>query len=379
MIAATMASLLPAQATAQTVLAFEVGASQVGPPSGLDASDARYGIAGVRVSHYGTSGSGGGASLMFGRAIGDTTGGDFVSGVLTTALRSRWGTRWVGGMDFEVVGFQVRSPFPYKAVAVEGGPTFSVQTGPLSTTAKGVFGVGGSSIEVWRRVGGIHRTFEESLWRAGATAELMLGTGSLRGGLGGGVHESRGGAYTSGGARVLYAASWVSAEARVDAWDTPLGNEVTGGLSFSIPLSGWSVRGFLGKSAPDPLTLAEPGSGSAGLVLAVNLYSSDPADGGAPLPYQVLADSEDVARVRIRVDAPDGAREVAVLGDFTVWEPVVMRRSGGEWVADVDVPHGTHHYGFLVDDEWYVPDDTQDVVPDEWGRLSAILVIEGAN
>jgi hypothetical protein len=48
-------------------------------------------------------------------------------------------------------------------------------------------------------------------------------------------------------------------------------------------------------------------------------------------------------------------------------------------MAEVDVANGTHHYGFLVDDEWYVPDDARDVVPDEWGRLSAILVIEGAN
>jgi hypothetical protein len=64
------------------------------------------------------------------------------------------------------------------------------------------------------------------------------------------------------------------------------------------------------------------------------------------------------------------------MGDFTLWEPVDMRRDGEQWSIEIEIPSGTHHYGFLVDDEWYVPDDTLDVVPDDWGRLSAILVIE---
>ena len=63
---------------------------------------------------------------------------------------------------------------------------------------------------------------------------------------------------------MLFSASWVAAEVRTDVWSTPLGTEMTGGLSFVIPLSGWSLRGFFGKSEPDPLTLAEPGSGSGG-------------------------------------------------------------------------------------------------------------------
>ena len=81
--------------------------------------------------------------------------------------------------------------------------------------------------------------------------------------------------------------------------------------------------------------------------------------------------------MRMAIEVPDGTRSVEVLGDFTLWDAVPMRRDGDRWVAEMEVPVGTHHYGFLVDDEWYVPDDTRDVVPDEWGRLSAILVIEG--
>ena len=70
---------------------------------------------------------------------------------------------------------------------------------------------------------------------------------------------------------------------------------------------------------------------------------------------------------------------MAVLGDCTLWEPVAMRHDGTVWVVELDVPVGTHHFGFLLDDdEWYVPDDAPDVAPDEWGRLTATLVIEGA-
>jgi 1,4-alpha-glucan branching enzyme len=68
---------------------------------------------------------------------------------------------------------------------------------------------------------------------------------------------------------------------------------------------------------------------------------------------------------------------VQVLGDFTVWEPVSMQARGGLWTVDLDVPAGTHHFGFLVDGAWYLPDDAPDAVPDEWGRRSATMVVEG--
>ncbi len=376
---ATTLGLLPVSAAAQTDVSLEVGASQVGPAAGLDGDHARFGMAGVRASFYGMEGSGVTASLMFGRAFGDTTGGDFVSGVLSSALRTDWGGGWSGGVDAEFVGFQVRNPFPYTALAFEGGPTLSLRAGPVTTTAKGVLGVGSSRVELWRRVDGPSRTFEDDLWRFGATGEVLVGTGSLRAGLLGGAHKSKAGNYTSGGGRLVIAGSWAVAEIRADWWDTPLGDELTGGVSFVIPLSGWSFRGFFGKSEPDPLTLAEPGSGSGGLLVSRSLYNSGLELGGSTVPYEVLSDSDGTARVRIRTDAPAESRAVAVLGDFTLWEAVPMTRTNDGWVAELEVPHGTHHYGFLVNDEWYVPDDTQDVVPDEWGRVSAILVIEGAS
>jgi hypothetical protein len=202
----------------------------------------------------------------------------------------------------------------------------------------------------------------------------------VRGGLTGGLHHTAGGDYASIGSRLVVAGGWGAVEVRGDIWSTPVGTDYTGGLAFAIPLSSVSFRGFVGKSEPDPLTLTEGASGSAGILLGIDVFSSErdsetPADDS----WLMLRRTTAGARVRVSVEPPSGARAVALMGDFTLWEPVAMRRDGPEWTVDIDVPVGTHHYGFLVDDEWFLPDDLHDVVPDEWGRESAILVIEGVS
>jgi hypothetical protein len=379
MLAATLAGLVVQPATAQTEVTIELGASRVGPPSGLDGENAHFGMGGLRISHYSLNGSGVSASLMLGQTLGDPNGGDFMSAVVAGTLRDDWGTSWSGGMDAELVGFEVASPFPYRAFILEGGPSLSFRSGPIGITTRAVGGVGRSRVEIWRFVSGPHLIFKDGLWRLGGTGEVQLGTGTLQAALTGGAHRSAGGNSTSGGARVTLSGRWGAAEVRADVWDTPLGRETTGGLAFVIPVSGWSLRGFLGKSEPDPLTLAEPGSGGGGILLGRTIYSSAlerPRDEG---PYRIVEGHADRARVRIAIGAPAGARAVALMGDFTMWDPVPMRRDGRQWVVDVDVAYGTHHYGFLVNDEWYLPDDVQDVVADEWGRDTAILVIEGVN
>jgi len=379
-LATTLVGFAPTLAAAQTELALELGVSQVGPAAGVAGESARFGMGGLRFSSYGLSGSGVTASLMYGTAFGEPQGGDFVSGVLGAALRDRWSGTWTAGFDAQLVGFEIRTPFPYRTYAVEGGPTLAAQGDVISLSAKGVLGVGHSQVEVWRRLSGLHLVFEDNLWRVGGTAEVLLGPGPVRGGLTGGVHHTAGGDYSSIGSRLFVAGDWGVVEVRGDIWSTPVGTDYTGGLAFAVPLSSVSFRGFMGKSEPDPLTLTEAASGTAGILLGVNVFSSErDAEAEADDSWLMLSMSTTGARVRISVEPPQGARAVALVGDFTLWEPVVMRRSGREWTAEIDVPVGTHHYGFLVDDEWYVPDDLHDVVPDEWGRESAILVIEGVS
>jgi len=67
---------------------------------------------------------------------------------------------------------------------------------------------------------------------------------------------------------------------------------------------------------------------------------------------------------------------MAVMGDFTLWEPVAMTRDGARWTVRLRIPTGTHHFGFLADGAWYLPEDAPDTVPDDWGRKNATIVIE---
>jgi hypothetical protein len=379
-LATTLVGFGPAATAAQTELTVELGASQIGPAEGAGGGGARYGVGGLRFSSWGLSGSGVTASLMFGTAFGEPRGGDFVSGVLGASLRDRWSSTWSGGFDTQLVGFEIRSPYPYRTYAVEGGPSVTAQGSVASLTAAGVLGVGRSRVELWRRVDGIHLVFEDDLWRVGATVEALLGPGPVRGGVTGGVHHTAGGGYASIGSRILVAGGWGAVELRGDIWSTPVGTDYTGGLALAIPLSAVSVRGFLGRSEPDPLTLTEAASGSGGIVFGVNVFSSEVgAEESADDVWAVVSRGGTGARVRLSFEAPPSARRVALLGDFTLWEPVALHRQGRRWTVELDVPEGTYHYGFLVDDEWYLPDGLRDVVPDEWGRESAILVIEGVS
>jgi hypothetical protein len=90
----------------------------------------------------------------------------------------------------------------------------------------------------------------------------------------------------------------------------------------------------------------------------------------------VLEYSDEAAMVEIHVEAPRGTKQVEILGDFTLWEPVPMQGDGTKWSVQLQIPEGTHHFGFLADGDWYLPENAPDAVADEWGRKNATMVIE---
>jgi hypothetical protein len=369
--------LLAAPLFAQgTEISVEVGGSSIQPPSGVEGDAAQFLVAGVRAMRFGPGGSGIHAAFLAGHALQDGVGGDFYSGTLEGALWRHFGSHWSVGGEVRGFGFEVVEPFPYRALGAEGGPVLRFSTRALSATLSGVAGSGWSRTVLRRYTDGPSVVVEDDLWRYGVTSEVLVGSGRIVGGVAGGIHESVGGTYRSVGVRVLAGGGGRAMELRVDRWQTPVGSEITGGLAFILPLGGWSFRGFLGRTEPDPLTLAEPGGGAGGLLLGRNLLSRGALPPSPSPLHEVLSQSDGGSLVRIKVPAPEGAGQVEVMGDFTLWEPVAMVRQGDEWIADVEIAEGTHHFGFLVDGLWFLPPDAPDTVPDEWGRVNTTIVIE---
>jgi 1,4-alpha-glucan branching enzyme len=94
--------------------------------------------------------------------------------------------------------------------------------------------------------------------------------------------------------------------------------------------------------------------------------------------YALGEENGGARRVRFQLDLPEATR-VDLLGGFTGWEPMPMARAGATWSLELSVPPGTHHFGFLVDGEWHVPDGAPGNVPDDWGRVNATLVVPPAS
>lgn len=371
--------LLPGVAAPQTSrLVAEAGASRFLPPLGVEGPAANYLLAGLRGEFISLGGSGITLSVLGGRATDASIGGSFVSGEAAALLRHRLSRAWEMGGEARLSGFTVGDPFPYEAGAVEGETWLRWGSDHLSATMAGTAGWGRSRVELSRYTDGPVRTVVDDLWRYGGTAELLAGSRTLAAGVSAGYHESAGGHFRSLGGRVVVGIGGGAVELRADVWDTPTGNETTGGLALAIPFGAWSMRGFLGRSEPDPLTLAEPGRGGGGALLGFRVAGRDGVGGFPPRStvHQVVDSGEGDARIRFAIQAPE-AGTVALLGDFTLWQPLAMTRNGGEWVLEVAVPAGTHHYGFTMDGEWYLPDDAPDAFTDEWGRRSATLVVEG--
>ncbi len=366
----------PADTSAQNGLSLQVGGSQVAPPAGLEGEPGRFAVGGVRLSDFRPGGSGYGGFVLVGRSLDAATGGDFVSAGFDATGVARLSEAFSFEVDARVFGFDVDAPFPYRAYGIEGGPALVLRSGAVRARVRGTAGTARSRVEFHQTRDFRGRVIEDDLWRYGGSAELLVGSRSVMAGVSGGIHRTAGGTYETGGVRLLVAGSTAVAELRADVWNTPVGRETTGGVAFSVSLEEvWSLRGFLGRSEPDPLTLAEPGGGSGGILVGRRIFALGPAGRRPPL-HEVVGSVGIDAQVRVRLRPPAGAQAVELLGDFTLWDPVPMVPDGGWWVVVVKVPPGTHHFGFLVDGQWYVPDDAPDLVPDEWGRSNATMVIE---
>jgi hypothetical protein len=344
---------------------------------GVEGAATSFVVGGLRASRFGMAGGGVYASFLAGKALDNGAAGDFLSAQLGAELWKSVGTDWSAGAEVRAFGFDVTDPFPYRAGALEGRTGIRFSRAAFSAEVASVAGWGRSRVELRRYADGPVHVMTDELWRAGGTAEVLAGNGSVAVGATAGVHASAGGTYRSLGGRLVFGSGGKAVDVRVDAWRSPLGTETTGGIALVIPFGGaWSLRGFLGRSEPDPLTLAEPGRGSAGAVIGRRVAGSGPWFLRRSVAlYETLGRTPAGARIRF-ILARDAARNVEILGDFTQWQPVAMHRQDGPWVVELSVPEGTYHFGFIVDGDWFLPEDAPDTVPDEWGRRNATIVVE---
>jgi hypothetical protein len=349
---------------------FEAGTATALPSGTADEDAALYGLMGLGLD-WASDRLSLSSALYGGVALNGATGGDFASAVLR--LEGWSGGRGSAlGVVGRAYGFSVGEPFPYRNGTLRVGPALRWVGRSVALEARTEVGSGASEVELRRRADRPTRTFDEHLWNRGAVLEGNVRGSRLTAFASAGAWSSAGGPFRSVEIGLGGEASGVVVRGDVGWWDTPLGGEWVGGLALMIPLGGrWSVQAAGGRSGPDPLTLVEAG-GQGGILIGWRLASLVGAPEGAL--YEV-SDSDGTGRVvAFRLDR-SGAGRVDLIGGFTGWEPTAMSRSEGVWSLELTVVPGTHHFGFLVDGEWYVPDGLPGNVPDDWGRENATLVV----
>jgi hypothetical protein len=77
----------------------------------------------------------------------------------------------------------------------------------------------------------------------------------------------------------------------------------------------------------------------------------------------------------LRIDAP-GAEHVELMGDFTEWRPVALRRAeGARWEVTLPIQPGVHRLNVRLDDGlWRVPDGVR-VEQDDYGGTVGIVLV----
>jgi 1,4-alpha-glucan branching enzyme len=89
----------------------------------------------------------------------------------------------------------------------------------------------------------------------------------------------------------------------------------------------------------------------------------------------MLKNGKKKGTVRFTVAPACGARRTFLVGDFTGWEPMPMRKQKGTFGVTVPLESGTYHYKFVVDDEWMTDPDHDDVAVSPLGTVNSVAVV----
>jgi hypothetical protein len=268
--------------------------------------------------------------------------------------------------------FKVGDPYPYRAALLQGEPALRLELGASTLRIAGWGGVGQSWVQpVGEHMHGTRPEPEvvSDLWSWGGRVSAFHRFGVVEPRVGLEAYAAPQGDYLGGwvGVRlVMFQSLW---DLNLGVWDTPTGSEIQFGIGLVVPVGrNFSGQANVGRYAPDPL-LDTPAAGSAGALL-----SWTAARFGEPRPRLYEIDSSVSSSVRFSLEA-EGATTVALVGGFTGWEEVAMVRSGHVWAVTLEVEPGIYRFGFEIDGKWYIPDDADGIVVDEWGVKQATLVV----
>lgn len=356
-------ALLPSPGRAQGVeLTLDGGLSHALPPPGIEGPSATYLRGGLRLrlsgeaeSYFANLAGGGSLDDDVGSWGWATLGGER-SGRISSGLG--WRVSLVGS------GFLVADPTRYEALAARFRPELHVTVGQGLLVAAARGGVARSKVET---PGG---SVETDLWSAGGDVELRQPVGDVTLGVGAGGMDGTTGSYATAWLGLEGRVGPASARGEVRGWRTPTEDlEATGSLRISIEV-GRSFTGRVagGRSDPDPL-LGTPSGDFVASDVSWRVVVPDPAAG---LPVRVVDPRR--GRVAFRLEGEDAER-VVVAGDFSGWSEVPLERRDGTWFVELILDPGLYHYGFLVDGEWYVPEDAPGRTEDEWGRPTAVFLV----
>jgi hypothetical protein len=109
--------------------------------------------------------------------------------------------------------------------------------------------------------------------------------------------------------------------------------------------------------------------------LGIRLFAAHAAPRVRPAPAAVEVRRLNARRVRISLRYAAPVDRLLVAGDWNEWVPVAMTSQGSRrWVADLEIPSGSHTYALVADGVWVLPDGVTGVDDGLGGRVGILMV-----
>lgn len=82
-------------------------------------------------------------------------------------------------------------------------------------------------------------------------------------------------------------------------------------------------------------------------------------------------------RVKLEIEAEPSA-EVCVAGTFNSWDPKQnkLKEKNGVYSCTLLLPKGRYEYKFVINDVWCVDPKCREWVPNNFGSLNSVVVVE---